>query len=74
MNYQNQGYGKEMLEAIINWCKSYPFGKSENIYTSADVNNEKAIQFYRDAGFVLTEDYVDGEIVLKRNIGGENNE
>lgn len=74
MDYQNQGYGKEMLEAIINWCKSYPFGKSENIYTSADVNNEKAIQFYKDAGFVLTEDYVDEEIVLKRNIGGENNE
>lgn len=74
MDYQNQGYGKEMLEAIINWCKSYPFGKSENIYTSADVNNEKAIQFYMDAGFVLTEDYVDREIVLKRNIGGENNE
>ncbi len=74
MNYQNRGYGKEILKAIINWCKSYPFGKSDVMYTSADVNNEKAIQFYKDAGFQLTEDYVDGEIVLIRNIGGENNE
>lgn len=71
MNYQNHGYGKELLEAIINWCALYPLGISDTLYTSADVNNKKAIEFYKDAGFLLTKDYVDGEIVLKINLGGE---
>ncbi|MBR0294344.1 MAG: GNAT family N-acetyltransferase [Bacilli bacterium] len=71
MDYQNHGYGKELLEAIINWCSTYPLGNSDTLYTSADVNNKKAIEFYKDAGFSLTEDYVDDEIVLKRNIGGK---
>lgn len=71
MDYQNHGYGKELLEAIINWCSTYPFGNSDTLYTSVDVNDKKAIEFYKDAGFSLTEDYVDDEIVLKRNIGGK---
>ena len=71
MDYQNHGYGKELLEAIINWCSTYPLVNSDTLYTSSDVNNKKAIEFYKDAGFSLTEDYVDDEIVLKRNIGGK---
>lgn len=74
MDYQNCGYGKELLEAIINWCGTYPLGNSDTLYTSTDVNNEKGIEFYKNAGFSLTEDYVDNEIVLKKNIGGKNNE
>lgn len=71
LNYQNKGFGKELLEAMIKWCKSFPFGESNTIYTSCDFNNKKAISFYQKSDFILTDDYVDGEIVLKKYIGEE---
>ena len=71
MDYQNKGFGKELLEALIKWCEAFPFGESDTIYTSCDVANKKAISFYQRSGFELTDDYIDGEIVLRKNIGEE---
>ena len=68
MDYQNKGLGKELLEAMIKWCKTFPFGESDTVYTSCDVTNKKAISFYEKNGFALTEDYIDGEIVLRKNL------
>lgn len=71
MDYQNQGFGKELLEAMIKWCKAFPFGESNTIYTSCDVTNKKTISFYKKSGFILTDDYIDGEIVLRKDLGEE---
>lgn len=71
MDYQNKGFGKELLEAMIKWCLAFPFGESDTIYTSCDVTNKKAISFYQNNGFILTDDYIDGEIVLRKNFGEE---
>lgn len=67
MDYQNKGFGRELLEAMIKWCKTFPFGESNTIYTSCDVTNKKAISFYQNNGFILTDDYIDGEIVLRKD-------
>ena len=71
MNYQDKGYGTEMVKAIIDWCKSMPLGESNVIYTSSDSNNKNAISFYQKNGFVPTDCYVDDEIVLKRDLKEE---
>ena len=71
MDYQNKGFGKELLEAMIKWCEAFPFGQSNTIYTSCDATNNKAISFYQKSGFALTEDHIDGEIVLRKYIGKE---
>jgi len=71
MDYQNRGFGKELLKAMITWCKAFPFGESDTIYTSCDATNEKAISFYKKSGFELTNDYIDGEIVLRKSLGEE---
>ncbi len=71
MDYQNKGFGKELLEAMIKWCKAFPFGKSNTIYTSYDATNKKVISFYQNNGFILTDDYIDGEIVLRKCLGEE---
>ncbi len=71
MDYQNKGYGKEFLDALIKWCKTFPFGESDTIYTSCDINNKKAISFYQNSGFALTDDSIDGEVALRKNIGEE---
>lgn len=68
MDYQNKGFGKELLEAMIKWCETFPFGESDTIYTSCDIANKKAIHFYQRCGFELTGDYIDGEIVLRKHI------
>nr|MCR5078546.1 GNAT family N-acetyltransferase [Bacilli bacterium] len=69
--YQNKGFGKELLIAMIRWCKAFPFGESDTIYTSCDINNKKAISLYQSMGFMLTDEYVDGEVVLRRNLKEE---
>lgn len=71
MDYQNKGFGKELLEVMIKWCKAFPFGESDTIYTSCDVANKKAISFYQKSGFKLTDEYIDGEIVLRKKLGEE---
>lgn len=71
INYQNKGFGKELLKAMIKWCKAFPFGESDTIYTSCDVANKKATAFYQNNGFILTDDYIDGEIVLRKGLGEE---
>lgn len=71
MDYQNKGFGKELIGAVIRWCKTFPFGESDTIYTSCDVTNKKAISFYQRSGFELTDDYIDEEIVLRKNLGEE---
>lgn len=72
MDYQNKGFGKELLVAMIKWCKTFPFGEADTIYTSCDIDNKRAVSFYQDNGFMLTNDYIDGEVVLKRSLGEEN--
>ena len=69
MNYQNQGYGREVLEAMSRWCKAFPFGESDTLYTSCDVKNKSVISFYQSNGFALTGDYIDDEVVLRKPLG-----
>lgn len=40
-----KGFGKELLEAMIKWCKTFPFGESGTIYSSCDVASKKSHAF-----------------------------
>lgn len=71
IDYQNKGFGKELLKAMVKWCETFPFGESNAIYTSCDVTNKKAISFYQNNGFILTDVFIDGEIVLRKKLGEE---
>ena len=66
---QNQGYGREVLEAMSRWCKAFPFGESDTLYTSCDAKNKSVISFYQSNGFALTGDYIDDEVVLRKPLG-----
>ena len=75
MDYQGRGFGKELLNAMIEWCSAKPLGESDTIYTSCDETNEKAIFLYQKVGFETTGERIGGEIVLKRGLmGGQANE
>lgn len=49
-SYQNRGFGKQALTQFLNFFKeSYP--QVLKLYTSAEVENTKAIELYKRAGF-----------------------
>lgn len=72
--YQRQGYGKEFLKTIIEWCSSMPLGSATKIYTSCCKNNYSAISLYHSCGFKETGETIDNEIVLVRNLKGESDD
>lgn len=65
-----KGFGKELLTSVIEWCATKPLGEADTIYTSSDDKNERAISLYQAAGFEITGERIDGEIVLKRSLMG----
>lgn len=66
--YQNQGYGGEILDAIIEWSSTMPLGETERIYTSCNSDNTIAINLYHSRGFKETGEIIDDEIVLTRSL------
>lgn len=60
--YQNKGYGKEAMEAVLKYIKSNPV--FELIYLSFKPENIIAEKLYRNFGFVPTGEIDDGEIVM----------
>ncbi len=66
--YQCQGYGGEMLDAIIEWCSAMPLGGAKRIYTSCNDSNAIAISLYHSRGFKETGEIIDDEIVLARSL------
>ena len=75
MDYQGKGFGKELLTSVMEWCATKPLGEAEIIYTSCDARNDKAISLYQAAGFEISDEKIDGEIVLKHSLlGGHSDE
>ena len=75
MNFQGKGFGKELLTSVIEWCATKPLGEADAIYTSCDDRDDGALSLYQTAGFEITGERIDGEIVLKRSlVGGRNDE
>ena len=63
--YQNNGYGTRALELCIDYIKSKPFGKSNDIILTCNIENYNAIHIYRKMGFKNTGDVDGDEIVMK---------
>ncbi|MGL6106086.1 GNAT family N-acetyltransferase [Romboutsia sp.] len=63
--YQNNGYGTRALELCIEYIKSKPFGKSNDIILTCNIENYNAIHIYKKIGFKETGDVDDDEIIMK---------
>jgi diamine N-acetyltransferase len=62
--YQNKGYGKEVLDIIRKKCKD---DGVKYLYTSCEIEGEQPYHFYINYGFIDT-GINDGEQVLKMSI------
>ena len=61
-DYQNKGYGKQVLDMLIQKCK---VEKRKTLYLSCGMEYEMPYQFYIKYGFIDTHIVDDGEEVLK---------
>ncbi|MGL4911490.1 MAG: GNAT family N-acetyltransferase [Romboutsia sp.] len=63
--YQNNGYGTDALELCLDYIKTKPFGKSNDIILTCNVENDNAIQIYKKFGFMETGECDEDEIEMK---------
>lgn len=63
--HQGKGYGSEAVKLCIDYIKSKPFGKSNDIVLTCHINNSHAIHVYEKLGFKDTGERDDDEIIMK---------
>lgn len=62
--YQGKGYGTEAVYLCIDYIKSQPFGKSNNIALTCSMDNYPALHIYEKLGFIDTGNRDDDEIIM----------
>ena len=67
--HQGKGYGKLALNQVLAYIKTKPFGDSDRVALTCNIENEKALKMYRQMGFsetgVLDEDEVELSMILE---------
>ena len=60
--YQGRGYGREAFQQVLDYIRTWPCGKAENVWISYEPDNEVAKNLYASFGFKeVPEAYVEGE-------------
>ena len=61
--HQGKGYGRQTLEAVIAFVRTFPLGKAEKIWLFYEPDNTRARDLYRRFGFVENGEMCGDEIV-----------
>ncbi len=70
--HQGKGYGKEALKRVMAYIKTKPFGDSDRVTLTCNVENQKALALYKGIGFKETGEADEDEIELSLNISVDN--
>lgn len=52
--HQGKGYGKAALEQVLAYIKTKPFGDSNRVTLTCNMDNTKALALYQNMGFLET--------------------
>lgn len=63
--YQGKGYGSIAIKLCIDYIKSKPFGSSNDVILTFNIDNSIAIHIYEKIGFKDTGERDDNELVMK---------
>ncbi len=63
--YQGKGYGSIAIKLCIDYIKSKPFGSSNDVILTCNIDNSIAIHIYEKIGFKDTGERDDDELVMK---------
>lgn len=70
-DYQGKGFGKEAIKRIIEYTKTFPYGKVEYIYAAWHPDNKVSERLCLDNGFeVVGKDKDDGAIRSRLQVNG----
>ena len=61
--YQGHGLGRQTLDAVIAFIRTFPFGEAKKVWLSYEPENARARDIYRKYGFVENGDMCGNEIV-----------
>lgn len=64
-DYQDQGYGKKVIDNLIKKCQE---DHQKYLYVSTTTHAPMPLKFYLSCGFENTHDTLDGELILKMKI------
>ncbi|MBQ8312893.1 MAG: GNAT family N-acetyltransferase [Oscillospiraceae bacterium] len=67
--HQGNGYGKEALKLLLEYIKTFPYGKAESVYTEWHPNNVASKRLFEEYDFIVADTDEDGAVVAKMNIG-----
>ena len=62
-SYQGRGLGRQTLDAVIAFIRTFPFGEAKKVWLSYEPENARARDIYRKYGFVENGDMCGNEIV-----------
>ena len=63
--YQGKAYGSIAINLCIDYIKSKPFGSSNDVILTCNIDNSIAIHIYEKIGFKDTGERDDNELVMK---------
>lgn len=63
--YQGKGYGSKAMKLCIDYIKSKPFGKSNDVILTCSTDNSHATHIYEKLGFKDTGERDEDEIIMK---------
>ena len=66
--HQGKGYGKAAIEQVLAYIKTKPFGDSNRVTLTCNMDNTKALALYQNIGFLETGVVDDEEKELSMNI------
>lgn len=62
--HQGKGYGSAALDQVLAYIKTKPFGTSDRVVLTCDKDNARALDLYRNKGFVPTGAVFEDEVEL----------
>ncbi len=67
--HQGKGYGKEALKWVMAYIKTKPFGDSNRVTLTCNLENDKALELYHGLGFretgVVDEDEIELSMMME---------
>ena len=67
-NHQRKGYGKESIDLLLSYIRTFPYGKAENVYVEWHPENKASEKLFTANGFIVVGTDEDGAIIARLNL------
>ena len=68
--HQGKGYGKEAINLLLAYIKTFPYGEAERVYAQWHPHNRISEKICAASGFVVVGTDEDGAVMSMLNLGG----